>query len=243
MRWSTRYHADPAGGIDLADPLRKHEPPRERAGAVEATSDPAAASRIRPARAAASALAIIDQMLDGRPQSATSLIDVIPATPDADALYEAFVGWTEEQGLTLYPHQEEAAIELFSGNNVILATPTGSGKSMVADRRALRGARRRPRDVLHRADQGARVARSSSRCATIFGAEQRRHAHRRRVRQQRRADHLLHGGDPGQHRAARGRGRGRRAGRDGRVPLLRRARSAAGRGRCRCSASRRRSSC
>ena len=37
-----------------------------------------------------------------------------------------------EQGLSLYPHQEEAAIELFSGNNVILATPTGSGKSIVA---------------------------------------------------------------------------------------------------------------
>ena len=43
--------------------------------------------------------------------------------------------WTEEQGLTLYPHQEEAAIELFAGNNVILATPTGSGKSMVASPR------------------------------------------------------------------------------------------------------------
>ena len=61
-----------------------------------------------------------------------SLVDVLPSRPNADAVYEAFIGWTEEQGLTLYPHQEEAAIELFSGNNVILATPTGSGKSMVA---------------------------------------------------------------------------------------------------------------
>ena len=52
--------------------------------------------------------------------------------PSADAVYEAFLEWAEEQGLSLYPHQEEAAIELFSGNNVILATPTGSGKSMVA---------------------------------------------------------------------------------------------------------------
>jgi superfamily II RNA helicase len=47
-------------------------------------------------------------------------------------VYEAFTGWAEQQGLSLYPHQEEAAIELFSGNNVILATPTGSGKSTVA---------------------------------------------------------------------------------------------------------------
>ena len=36
------------------------------------------------------------------------------------------------RGLSLYPHQQEAAIELFSGNNAILATPTGSGKSLVA---------------------------------------------------------------------------------------------------------------
>src|SRR4051812_33167573 len=61
-----------------------------------------------------------------------SLIDVLPSRPDADAIYESFLAWAEGQGLTLYPHQEEAAIELFSGNNVILATPTGSGKSIVA---------------------------------------------------------------------------------------------------------------
>src|SRR6478736_5000784 len=60
------------------------------------------------------------------------LVDVLPEEPSADSVYEAFLEWTEEQGLSLYPHQEEAAIELFSGNNVILATPTGSGKSMVA---------------------------------------------------------------------------------------------------------------
>src|SRR6476620_3693200 len=61
-----------------------------------------------------------------------SLVDVLPSRPNADSLYEAFLGWTEEQGLTLYPHQEEAVIEVFSGSNVILATPTGSGKSLVA---------------------------------------------------------------------------------------------------------------
>src|SRR4051795_12507192 len=60
------------------------------------------------------------------------LVDVLPQEPSADAIYEAFLEWTQAQGLSLYPHQEEAAIELFSGNNVILATPTGSGKSTVA---------------------------------------------------------------------------------------------------------------
>lgn len=37
-----------------------------------------------------------------------------------------------ERGLTLYPHQEEALIEAVSGANVIVSTPTGSGKSMIA---------------------------------------------------------------------------------------------------------------
>src|SRR3954466_7339963 len=61
-----------------------------------------------------------------------SLAGLLPDPPEPDALYEAFVGWAERQGLILYSHQDEAVIELFSGSNVILATPTGSGKSIVA---------------------------------------------------------------------------------------------------------------
>jgi superfamily II RNA helicase len=62
----------------------------------------------------------------------TLLLDALPRPAEPDALYDAFTAWATEQGLSLYPHQEEAAIELFSDNNVVLATPTGSGKSMVA---------------------------------------------------------------------------------------------------------------
>ncbi|WNG87482.1 DUF3516 domain-containing protein [Mycobacterium sp. ITM-2016-00317] len=51
---------------------------------------------------------------------------------DADELFASFAGWAQEQGTPLYPAQEEALIELVSGANVILATPTGSGKSLVA---------------------------------------------------------------------------------------------------------------
>ncbi len=52
--------------------------------------------------------------------------------PDPDRLYDIFSGWASEQGTTLYPHQDEAIIELLGGSNVILSTPTGSGKSLVA---------------------------------------------------------------------------------------------------------------
>src|SRR5499427_10700520 len=51
---------------------------------------------------------------------------------DPDAVFGAFAGWAKSQGLDLYPHQEEALIEVVTGANVILSTPTGSGKSLVA---------------------------------------------------------------------------------------------------------------
>jgi superfamily II RNA helicase len=52
--------------------------------------------------------------------------------PDPDAVFNAFAGWAKGQGLDLYPHQEESLIEIVTGANVILSTPTGSGKSLVA---------------------------------------------------------------------------------------------------------------
>jgi superfamily II RNA helicase len=61
-----------------------------------------------------------------------TLTDRLPDSPDPDALFDAFAGWVSEQGITLYPAQEEALIEIVSGANVILSTPTGSGKSLVA---------------------------------------------------------------------------------------------------------------
>ncbi|MGY1625273.1 DEAD/DEAH box helicase [Geodermatophilus sp. SYSU D00965] len=51
---------------------------------------------------------------------------------DPDELFTSFAAWAEANGTVLYPHQEEALIELVSGANVVLATPTGSGKSLVA---------------------------------------------------------------------------------------------------------------
>ena len=61
-----------------------------------------------------------------------TLIDLLPPAPEPDAVFDAFAGWSKQRGLALYPHQEEALIEIVSGANVILSTPTGSGKSLVA---------------------------------------------------------------------------------------------------------------
>lgn len=61
-----------------------------------------------------------------------ALADRIPIRTEPDLLLELFVDWAGEQGLELYGAQEEAILELLGGNHVILTTPTGSGKSLVA---------------------------------------------------------------------------------------------------------------
>lgn len=64
--------------------------------------------------------------------SATPTVLSPPDGADADTLFTEFAAWASAAGTELYPHQEEALIELVSGANVVLATPTGSGKSLVA---------------------------------------------------------------------------------------------------------------
>ena len=56
----------------------------------------------------------------------------VKAGDSPDDVYAAVVDWAAEQGLELYAHQDEAILELLGGANVVLATPTGSGKSLVA---------------------------------------------------------------------------------------------------------------
>jgi superfamily II RNA helicase len=61
-----------------------------------------------------------------------TLSDRLPPQADADGVFDAFTTWAGEQGFELYAAQAEALIEVVSGSNVVLATPTGSGKSLVA---------------------------------------------------------------------------------------------------------------
>lgn len=49
-----------------------------------------------------------------------------------DEAFERFLSWCEDRGIELWPHQEEALMDLAAGDHVILGTPTGSGKSLVA---------------------------------------------------------------------------------------------------------------
>jgi superfamily II RNA helicase len=61
------------------------------------------------------------------------LHDLLPGgDADADELLGRFLEYVASLGLDLYPAQEEAVLEVFEGRNVILNTPTGSGKSLVA---------------------------------------------------------------------------------------------------------------
>ena len=59
------------------------------------------------------------------------LYDTNPELTEEGA-FEAFTNWVADRGIELWPHQEEALMSLMVGDHVILGTPTGSGKSLVA---------------------------------------------------------------------------------------------------------------
>ena len=99
-----------------------------------------------------------------------TLAELLPETPDEDSLYAAFSTWTEAQGIAMYPAQQDAVLELVTGANVILATPTGSGKSLVATAAhfiALAGGRR----SVYTAPIKALVSEKFFALCETFGAE------------------------------------------------------------------------
>src|SRR3954469_14275523 len=68
------------------------------------------------------------------PRARPSLISRVPpgGAADPDEILDRFVDWAAEAGFELYPAQEEALLEIMAGKHVVLNTPTGSGKSLVA---------------------------------------------------------------------------------------------------------------
>ena len=65
------------------------------------------------------------------------LDSLIPAddperVPEPDEVYLAFSEWAQSTGRPLYSHQDEALTQILEDRHVIAATPTGSGKSMIA---------------------------------------------------------------------------------------------------------------
>jgi superfamily II RNA helicase len=63
-----------------------------------------------------------------------NLLSRIPpsGTSDPDQILDLFLEWVSDIGFELYPAQEEALLEIMAGRHVVLSTPTGSGKSLVA---------------------------------------------------------------------------------------------------------------
>ncbi len=100
-----------------------------------------------------------------------SLTDLLAQPFDADALYEGFVAWASGDGLTLYPHQDEALLEVLTGSNVIVTTPTGSGKSLVATAAHFVALARRER-TYYTAPIKALVSEKFFALCGIFGADQ-----------------------------------------------------------------------
>ena len=95
------------------------QPPGDGSGESLAAGATANSPANRPEADAAEAPRLADRVPDGR-------------LYDPEVILDRFLKWTADVSLDLYPAQEEALLELSTGQHVILSTPTGSGKSLVA---------------------------------------------------------------------------------------------------------------
>lgn len=96
----------------------------------------------------------------------------LPVSPgdSPDDVQAAIDAWVERRGMSLYPAQEEAILELLAESNVVLATPTGSGKSLVATA-AIAGALARDECAVYTAPIKALVSEKFFDLCDVFGPE------------------------------------------------------------------------
>jgi superfamily II DNA/RNA helicase len=120
----------------MAEPSPPSSPPAlpQSPPAGSAASGPAAVGAARPdagtAGLAPSPTPAPPAVLRARPSLAGRCPPAGPARPEE--ILDRFVEWTADAGFELYRAQEEALLEIAAGRHVILNTPTGSGKSLVA---------------------------------------------------------------------------------------------------------------
>ena len=94
----------------------------------------------------------------------------VPEGATPDDVFDAVEAWVDSRGMSMYPAQEEAVLELLSGSNVVLATPTGSGKSLVATA-AIAGALARGECAVYTAPIKALVSEKFFDLCEVFGAD------------------------------------------------------------------------
>lgn len=100
------------------------------------------------------------------------LRDVLPPLgSDPLEVLDVFMSWAAAGGRPLYPHQEEAVLGLADGTHVVLATPTGSGKSLVAVAGILL-ARNRGENAVWTAPIKALVGEKFFELAELLGSEE-----------------------------------------------------------------------
>ncbi len=85
-------------------------------------------------------------------------------------MLDAFLDWTSAAQISLYPAQEEAILEIMEGRHVVLNTPTGSGKSLVATAMHFRALCLGLRSV-YTSPIKALVSEKFFECCALFGAE------------------------------------------------------------------------
>ncbi|MBN9606857.1 MAG: DUF3516 domain-containing protein [Actinomycetales bacterium] len=102
--------------------------------------------------------------------TAPALPGLAPGPWEADSFVAAFDAWTRGRGMPLYPAQEEALLEIAEDRHVVLSTPTGTGKSLVAVA-AHAAALARGRRSVYTAPLKALVSEKFFQLVALFGAE------------------------------------------------------------------------